>query len=122
LANQPVVEARVHSESPDDFGRALSARPSGRGRVELDREKVQKGLMRLVLTLLRLVHELLERQAIRRMDSNTLSEEQMEELGATLRAQGEQIQRLGELVGLSKEELNLDLGPLGRLFHERPEK
>lgn len=83
-------------------------------RVDLTEENVGKGLAQLVLTVLKLLHELLERQAIRRVDAGTLSPEEIEELGRTLRAQAEEIRRTAERFGLEESDLNLDLGPLGR--------
>ncbi len=85
-------------------------------RIELDRDKEKNGLGRLVLTLVRLIHELLERQAIRRMDSGTLTEEEIEAVGLTLMKQAEEIERLRKEFGLELKDLNLDLGPLGRLL------
>lgn len=87
---------------------------SGTPRVDLTEENVGKGLAQLVLTVLRLVHELLERQAIRRVDAGGLSAEEIERLGRTLRAQAEEIRRAAERFGLEESDLNLDLGPLGR--------
>ena len=83
-------------------------------RIDLDEENVGKGLAQLVLTVLRLLHELLERQAIRRADSGALSAEEIDRLGRTLRAQSEEIRRTAEKFGLDESDLNLDLGPLGR--------
>jgi hypothetical protein len=85
-------------------------------RMNLDSEHVKNGLGQLVLVLVKLLHELLERQAIRRIDSGSLSEEQMERLGITLMRQAQEIERLRKEFGLEEEDLNLDLGPLGRLF------
>ena len=70
----------------------------------------------MALTLVKLLHELMERQAIRRMDAGDLSEAQIDRLGTTLMQQGEQIEKLREAFGLSKDDLNLDLGPLGKLL------
>jgi hypothetical protein len=85
-------------------------------RVELDGEKVRNGLAQLVLTLVKLLHELLERQAIRRMDSGTLTEEEIERLGMTLMRQAEELDRLRRVFDLKEEDLNMNLGPLGRLL------
>jgi hypothetical protein len=85
-------------------------------RLEIDGEKVRNGLAQLVLTLVKLLHELLERQAIKRMDSGTLSDEEIERLGLTLMQQAEELQRLREVFELKDEDLNLNLGPLGRLL------
>jgi hypothetical protein len=88
----------------------------GRARLNLDPESVKNGLGQLVLTLVKLLHELLERQALRRIDGGSLNEEEIERLGLTLMRQAEEIQRLREVFGLKEEDLNLDLGPLGSLF------
>jgi len=85
-------------------------------RLDLDPENVKNGLGQLVLTLVKLLHELLERQALRRIDGGSLSDEQVERLGLTLMRQSEEIDRLRKEFGLEEQDLNLDLGPLGRLF------
>jgi hypothetical protein len=85
-------------------------------RIDVDPERIQKGLGQLVLTLVKLLHVLLERQAIRRMDSGTLSDDEIEQLGLTLMRQTDEIDRLRRILGLEEEDLNLDLGPLGKLF------
>lgn len=85
-------------------------------RIHIDPESVKNGLGQLVLTLIKLLHNLLEKQAIRRMESGSLSDEQIEKLGTTLMQQAEEIQRLRELFGLEEGDLNLDLGPLGKLL------
>ncbi|MHC1713323.1 MAG: gas vesicle protein K [Solidesulfovibrio sp.] len=85
-------------------------------RLHLDGEKVKNGLGQLVLTLVKLVHELLEQQAIRRIEGGSLSEREIERLGLALMQQGKEIDRLRKEFGLEEDDLNLDLGPLGRLF------
>lgn len=92
--------------------------PSGAGRmrVALDERSVKDGLGKLVLTLVKLLHELLERQALRRMDAGSLTDEQVEKVGDTLMRQAQEIRRLAAEMGVSEEELNMDLGPLGRLL------
>jgi Gas vesicle protein K len=85
-------------------------------RLSLDPENVKNGLGQLVLTLVKLLHELLERQALRRIDGGSLSDEQIERLGLTLMRQAEEIDRLRKEFGLEEQDLNLDLGPIGRLF------
>jgi CRISPR/Cas system-associated endonuclease Cas1 len=85
-------------------------------RVKADPEDVERGLAQLVLTLIELLRQLVERQAIRQVEAGGLSEEQVERLGQALIALE---QRMGELkvtFGLADEDLNLDLGPLGRLL------
>ncbi|WP_295389005.1 gas vesicle protein K [uncultured Thiodictyon sp.] len=85
-------------------------------RIDIDPQRVQQGLGQLVLTLVKLLHVLLERQAIRRMDGGDLSDEEIEQVGLTLMRQTEEIDRLRRLFDLEEEDLNLDLGPLGKLF------
>lgn len=85
-------------------------------RVEVDGERVRNGLAQLVLTVVKLLHELLERQAIRRMDSNSLTDEEIERLGLTLMQQAEELDRLREAFGFAEDDLNIDLGPLGQLL------
>jgi hypothetical protein len=85
-------------------------------RLSLDEGKLKNGLGQLVLTLVKLLHELLEKQAIRRMESGSLNDDEMERLGMALMRQAEEIDRLRGEFGLSEEDLNLDLGPLGKLL------
>lgn len=77
---------------------------------------MKNGLGQLVLTLVKLLHEVLERQALRRIDAGSLTEEQIERLGLTLMRQADEIDRLRKEFGLEEQDLDLDLGPLGRLF------
>lgn len=90
--------------------------PSRRPRVEVDREGVERGLASLVLTIVELLRQLMERQAIRRVDQGDLSDDQVEEIGLTLMALEEQMDHLRNHFGLTKQDLNLDLGPLGTLL------
>jgi Gas vesicle protein K len=85
-------------------------------RLNIDPAQVRNGLAQLVLTLIKLLHELMERQAIARMDQGDLTEMEIERLGTTLMNQSEQIHSLREAFGLSEDDLNLDLGPLGKLL------
>ena len=118
---------RVESESIGDFAlvmqqddkiqsRAPHNGTAGRNRLDLDPERLKNGLGQLVLTVVKLLHELLERQALRRIEAGSLTGEQIERLGLTLMGQAEEIDRLRREFGLEEEDLNLDLGPLGRLF------
>jgi hypothetical protein len=84
-------------------------------RLELDAENAAKGIGQLALAIVNLLHELLERQALRRMDNGTLTDEQIENLGNCLMKQSEAIDQLCEAFEISRDELNLDLGPLGTL-------
>jgi hypothetical protein len=76
----------------------------------------KNGLGQLVLTLVKVLHELLKRQAVRRMEAGSLSPDEMERLGVTLMRQSQEIERLANDLGLKQEDLNLDLGPLGKLL------
>jgi hypothetical protein len=85
-------------------------------RLETDSESVQRDLMKLVLTIIELVRQLMERQALRRVDEGDLSDEQVEELGVGLMRLEEAMTELREQFDLAPEDLNLDLGPLGTLL------
>ena len=85
-------------------------------RLNFDADGVKNGLGQLVLTVVKLLHELLERQAIRRVEGGSLSDQQTERLGLALMQQAQEIDRLRKEFGLEEEDLNLDLGPLGRLL------
>jgi hypothetical protein len=84
-------------------------------RINADPERVEQGLARLVLTVVELLREVLEHQAIRRMDGGTLSEAEVEKLGIALLKLNHRMDELKETFGLTDEDLNIDLGPLGRL-------
>lgn len=77
---------------------------------------MEQGLVKLVLTLIELIRQLLERQAIRRMEGGGLSPQQIEELGLALMKLEEKMDDLKAQFGLTDEDLNLNLGPLGRLI------
>ncbi|HZQ69593.1 MAG TPA: gas vesicle protein K [Terriglobales bacterium] len=85
-------------------------------RLDCTPENVEQGLAKLVLGLVELLRQLLERQAIRRMEGGSLTEEQVEQMGEALMKLEATIARLATEFGLSPADLNLDLGPLGRLL------
>ncbi|MFC8535910.1 gas vesicle protein K [Streptomyces sp. NPDC048567] len=85
-------------------------------RVDLDSGKVGQDLVTLVLTVVELLRQLMERQAIRRIDEGDLTEEQTEEIGTTLMLLEQRMTELCEQHGVRPEDLNLDLGPLGTLL------
>lgn len=95
---------------------SLPEGPGAKVRFEVDPEAVKNGLGQLVLTLVKLLHELLERQALRRIDGGSLNDDQIEQVGLALMRQAEEIDRLRKEFNLKDEDLNLDLGPLGRLL------
>jgi hypothetical protein len=85
-------------------------------RVQADPDNVERGLAALVLTLIELLRQLMERQALRRVEAGGLDDETIERLGSTLMALEARMTELKEIFGLDDEDLNLDLGPLGRLL------
>jgi Gas vesicle protein K len=85
-------------------------------RINSDPESVERGLVSLVLTIIELLRQLVERQAIRRVDHGDLSDDQVERIGTTLMMLDERMTELREHFGLSPEDLNIDLGPLGTLL------
>jgi hypothetical protein len=90
------------------------------GRIEMDPEDVGRDLGRLVLTIVELLRQLMERQALRRVDVGDLSDETVERLGVGLMRLEEAMEELREYFGLRPEDLNLDLGPLGALLPRDP--
>jgi hypothetical protein len=112
---------------PDPLGvdltealRRLGGAPDRRVELGADQESLERGLVQLVLTVVELLRQLMERQALRRVDQGDLSDEQVERLGATLALLAERMEELKEQFDLSDEDLNLDLGPLGPLLPREP--
>lgn len=91
-------------------------KPAVPDRIDCTPENVEQGLARLVLSLVELIRQLLERQAIRRMEGGSLSEEQVEQMGEALMKLEAKVHELAADFGLTPADLNLDLGPLGRLL------
>ncbi|CAN5416142.1 gas vesicle protein K [soil metagenome] len=85
-------------------------------RIDVDPDTVQRDLARLVLTLVELLRRVVEHQAIQRMEDPDLSEEQVERMGTALCRLEEKMEEIREVFGLAAEELNIDLGPFGRLL------
>jgi len=85
-------------------------------RVDLDREQMGRDLVSLVLTVVELLRQLMERQAIRRVEQGDLSDEQVEHIGETLMHLEARMTELCEQHDLRLADLNLDLGPLGSLL------
>jgi hypothetical protein len=112
LSDQVITRAAT---SPGNGGPPVTLGLPG-GRLNIEPDNVAKGLGKLVLTLVKLLHELLERQGIRRMEAGSLSEAEIERLGITLMRQAQEIDRLRQEFGLAEEDLNIDLGPLGQLL------
>jgi hypothetical protein len=85
-------------------------------RVNADRESLENGLAQLVLTLIEVLRQLMERQALRRIEGGSLSPAEIERLGETFMLLAERMDELKDEFGLTDEDLNLDLGPLGKLL------
>jgi Gas vesicle protein K len=85
-------------------------------RLNADPEGLEKGLAQLVLTVIELLRQLMERQALRRIEGGSLSDEEVERLGRTFLALSERMEELKEVFGLEDKDLNLNLGPLGDLI------
>lgn len=85
-------------------------------RINADQSNVEQGLAKLVLTLIELIRQLLERQALRRIEGGSLSDDQIERLGDTFMKLEHKMDELKQTFGLSDEDLNLNLGPLGDLM------
>ena len=101
----------------DDFLRGLDRlNPGLPSRVNADPHNVERGLAQLVLTLIELVRQLMERQAVRRMEGGSLTDDEVERLGQTFMRLEERMQQLKRDFGVDDKDLNLDLGPLGKLL------
>jgi hypothetical protein len=101
----------------DDFVRGLTrVAPGLPSRVNADPQNVERGIAQLVLTLIDLVRQLMERQAVRRMEGGSLTDEEIERLGQTFLLLSRRMDELKTTFGLEDKDLNIDLGPLGKLL------
>ena len=92
------------------------ARPAGQAvRWNPDPEDVQRSVVKLVLSLIEFIRKLMERQAVRRLDEKTLTPEEIENVGAALMKLEETVALIAKQFKLDPRDLNLDLGPLGKL-------
>ena len=115
---QKVTSEAVEAAVSELKRQLQSAAAGGSQRVDCTPETIEQGLAKLVLTLVELLRRLMERQAIRRLDGGSLSEQQVEEMGQALMKLEQKIHELTGAFGLKPEDLNLDLGPLGRLLDD----
>ncbi len=90
--------------------------PRVRPRISMAPDTVERDLARLVLTVVELLRQLMERQALRRLDEGGLTEAEEERVGMTLMLLDDRMKRLREQFGLTAKDLNIDLGPLGPLL------
>jgi hypothetical protein len=93
-----------------------TVRASSTNRVVLDPDKVERGLAQLVLTVIELLRQLMERQALHRVENGTIDDAAIERLGLAFMRLDERMDELKATFGLSAEDLNIDLGPLGKLM------
>ena len=110
VAAMPVTAAELRALKREVSRRAATMRWNP------EPEDVQKSVAQLVLTIVEFLRKLMERQAIRRMEQKTLTKKEVEAVGAALMKLEETIGDIGRRFGLSPEDLNLDLGPLGKLM------
>ena len=113
LPVEPEIDTQNASEFIEQLRRVSDSLPP---RINIDAQSVEQGLAKLVLTLIEFIRRLLEKQAIRRMEGGDLSPEQVEELGLALMKLEAKMQELKAQFGLAEDDLNLDLGPVGRLI------
>jgi CRISPR/Cas system-associated endonuclease Cas1 len=93
----------------------MTERPVAR-RIEADPEDIERGMAQLVLTLVELIRQLMERQALRRLDAGSLTSQQERDLSRAFMLLAQKMQELKDHFGLRDEDLNLHLGPLGDLL------
>jgi uncharacterized protein involved in exopolysaccharide biosynthesis len=110
---EPEIETSHAEEFVEQLRRVTDSLPS---RINVDPNSVEQGLAKLVLTLIEFIRRLLEKQAIRRMEGGDLTPEQIEDLGLALMKLEAKLQELKTQFGLEDEDLNIDLGPVGRLI------
>jgi hypothetical protein len=107
----------IDADDPELFAAELSEiAPSLPSRIDASPENVEEGLARLVLTLIEFLRQVLEHQAVRRMEGGGLTDEQIENLGLSLMRLQDKLEEIKNQFGLEGEDLNIDLGPLGRLI------
>ena len=102
----------------DDLRKQLQRTAGGRSplRWNADPDEVRRSVAQLVLTLVEFVRKLLERQSIRRMEAGTLTDRQVEDVGRALMQLEETVRDMAASFGIPPEDLNLELGPLGKLM------
>ena len=113
MPQKPEIAATNPLEFVRELKQAADVLPN---RINIDSQSVEQGLAKLVLTLIEFIRRLLEAQALRRMEGTDLSPQQIEELGLALMKLEARMKDLKSEFGLSDDDLNVDLGPLGRLM------
>ena len=113
------LERRMRTPTPATVGKqhtATSRKGASPLRWNPKTEDVQRSVAQLVLTIVEFLRRLMERQAIRRMEQKTLTKKEVEAVGDALMKLEETVREIGKKFGLTPEDLNLDLGPLGKLM------
>jgi hypothetical protein len=113
------LERRLRAPTPATVGKqhtATSRKGASPLRWNPKTEDVQRSVAQLVLTIVEFLRRLMERQAIRRMEQKTLTKKEVEAVGDALMKLEETVREIGKKFGLTPEDLNLDLGPLGKLM------
>ena len=115
---RPVDAAPAETKEIEALRASLeqAARSAGPPRWNADPEDVRRSVVKLVLTIIELIRQLLERQAIRRMEEDTLTPEQTEAIGLALMRLESTVRELAAQFDLDPKDLNLDLGPVGKLI------
>ena len=112
-----MTDDRIDADDLELFAAELAEiAPALPARIDATPEDVEAGLGKLVLTLIEFLRQVLEHQAVRRMEGGTLSDEEIERLGLALMRLQERLEEIKNQFGLEGEDLNIDLGPLGRLI------
>jgi hypothetical protein len=116
-----VLHAETVSPAPFNFALAIGEREPDaasrpRARIAIDPGKVERGLLKLVLSVVELIRQVMEKQAMRRIDAGTLTADQVDRLGVSLMEVEATIRQLQRQFGI--EDLNIDLGPIGPLLDE----
>ena len=115
----PEIDQRLYGdlaaldEFADQLEQVQQMRPQ---RIQADESNVEQGLAKLVLTLIELIRRLLEKQALRRIEAGSLTDDQIERMGETFLKLEQKMAELKGTFGLEDEDLNLNLGPLGDLM------
>src|SRR5262245_38862214 len=113
VPEKPEIATTAPEDFVQEFRQSLDLLPN---RINIDAQSVEQGLAKLVLTLIEFIRRLLEAQALRRMEGSDLSPQQIEELGLALMKLESRMKNLKSEFKLSDEDLNLNLGPIGRLI------
>lgn len=109
------VARRKAAAAPRKRRAPAKRRPSFKARFEANPQDVERSLAKLVLSLVEFLRQVMERQAVRRMDEDTLTPDEIESMGVALMKLEETLHEMAERFGLTPADLHLDLGPLGRL-------